>query len=249
VEAFFAVRDGYSVDRVIADAELNEQYLAACRQLGLPGEARDWNRHLLNLRKAKHLSGLPRSRRSGLSRVEIDRYSYACEIGLQHLKSQGKALDEVLCDPMEAAKFDSYVRPMIGEVVSSFKIRWVAFYIRKRAHEFSEAMRRLNKFVSLPKKKQLVSSLEWNAIPTVAGLYWLQSSDKKLYVGKALDLRQRFELQLKAAQFDFWGTSRQEMAIRYQELPGVEDILLKGNQSWWIANWKPVGNYSDMAAA
>lgn len=249
VEAFFAVRDGYSADRVIADPELNERYLQTCRRFGLPGKECDWNRRLLNLRKAKHFTGLPRSRRSGLSCEEIDRYSYACEIGLQHLKNLGQTLDDVLCDPPKAARFDDYVRPMIAEEVSSFKIRWVAFYIRKRAHDYPEAGSKLEEVVSLPRKKQLVASLELTAIPRESGLYWLESSEKKLYVGKALDLRQRFQLQLRASRFNFWETAPEELIIRYQALPGVEDSFLKGNQSRWIANWKPVGNFSDLAVA
>ena len=248
IEAFFTVRDGYSADRVIADPELNDRFLEACRRLGLPGGSRDWNRRLFNLRKAGHFTGLPRSRRSGLSREEIDRYSYACEIGLQFLNSQGKTLDEVLCERPEAARFDDYVRPMIAETVSSFKIRWVALYIRKRAHAFQEAGRNLDKFEPLPKRKQLASSLDWSAIPPKKGLYWLQSSDKKLYVGKALDLRQRFALQLKADQFDFWGTEPQDLEVRYRVLPDASEECLKGNQSRWIANWSPVGNFSEFAA-
>jgi site-specific DNA-methyltransferase (adenine-specific) len=251
VEAFFAVRDGFSADRVIADPELDRRFVEACKRLGLPGSARDWNHTLLNLRKAKQFTGLPRSRRSGLSREEIDRYSYACEIGLQYLKSQEKTLDEVLCEPEEAARFDSYVRPMIAEEVPSFKIRWVALYIRKRAHEYPEAVRKLDesKLMPFPKRKQLVSSLDWDAIPALAGLYWLQCAEMNLYVGKALDLHQRFRLQLRDVPFDFWGASRPELSIRYHELPGVDDTLLKGNQSYWIARWKPVGNYSDLACA
>jgi site-specific DNA-methyltransferase (adenine-specific) len=248
VEAFFTVRNGYSADRVIADPELNERFLEACRRLGVPGTARGWNHKLLNLRKSKHFAGLPRSRRSGLSREEIDRYSYACEIGLQHLKNQGQTLDEVLCEPSEASRFDGYVRPMIAEEVPSFKIRWVALYIRKRAHGFAEAGRELDEFVELPKRKQSVLSLDWTAVPPEKGLYWLQSSDKKLYVGKALDLRQRFALQLKADQFDFWGTDRQNIEVRYRVLPDVNDTLLKGNQSRWITDWSPIGNFSEFAA-
>jgi site-specific DNA-methyltransferase (adenine-specific) len=248
IEAFFAVRNGYSADRVIADPELNERFLETCRRLGLPGAVSDWNRQLLNLRKAKRFAGLPKSRRSSLGRDEIDRYSYACEIGLQHLHSQGQALDEVLCDPGQAAQFDSYVRPMIAEDVTSFKIRWVALYIRKRAHEFPEAARELDTPAPLPRRKQLVQALDWSAVPSERGLYWLHSSDKRLYVGKALDLRQRFGLQLRADQFDFWGTELQNLEVRYCVLPDASAVILKGNQSRWIADWNPVGNFTEFAA-
>jgi site-specific DNA-methyltransferase (adenine-specific) len=249
IEAFFAVREGYSSDRVIADHELNERFVEACRRLGLPGTVRDWNHQLLNLRKAKGFSGLPRSRRSRLSQEEIDKYSYACEIGLEHLRNYGKTLDEVLCDPSEAAQFDRYVRLMVAEDISSFKIRWIALYIRKRAHDYPAAKRRLETFVQLPNQRQFLASLDWSAVPQQRGLYWLRGPDKHLYVGKALNLRQRFEVQLKATHFDFWETDRHDLEIRYHLLPGANDTCLKGNQAWWIAKWSPVGNFAEFAAA
>src|SRR5262245_12908468 len=43
MEAFFAVRGQYPADRVIADPEMNERFVAACRRFGLPGRVRDWN--------------------------------------------------------------------------------------------------------------------------------------------------------------------------------------------------------------
>jgi site-specific DNA-methyltransferase (adenine-specific) len=248
IEAFFAARDGYSADRVIADPDLNEHFVEACQRLGLPGAARDWNHQLLNLRKAKRLAGLPKPRRSGLSAREIDRYCYACEIGLQYLKSKGQTLDEVLCEPEEAKRFDDYVRTMIAERVSSFKIRWIALYIRKRAHRYREAVHAVDSFVKLPKRKEVVSSLAWAAVVPEKGLYWLKSPDRNLYVGKALDLRQRFELQFNVSHFDFWGTRRSELEVRFCPLAGVDDDFLKGNQSRWIADWSPIGNFSELAA-
>src|SRR5262249_38440064 len=113
VEAFFATRDGFSADRVITDPELNERFLEACCRLGVPGMPGEWNRSLMNLRKAGFFKTLPRSRRSSLPKDEIDRYSYACEIAMQFLKDEGRTLDQVLCEPTEAAEFDRDVRSMI----------------------------------------------------------------------------------------------------------------------------------------
>jgi hypothetical protein len=139
---------------------------------------------------------------------------------------------------------------MIAENVSSFTIRWVALYVRKRAHGLPAAMRELDQFVRLPGRKHLVTSLDCAAIPAVTGLYWLKSADshEKLYVGKALDLRQRFQLQLANVKFDFWGTSRQNLELRYRAFPDVDRTFLDGNQCRWIADWNPIGNYSDFAA-
>jgi hypothetical protein len=95
--------------------------------------------------------------------------------------------------------------------------------------------------------------LDWNAVPESSGLYWLKGPNQNLYVGKALDLRQRFQLQLRTSHFDFWRTDRNDLEVRYCELAdddeAILDAILKGNQARWIANWNPVGNYSSLAAA
>ena len=106
MEAFFAIRGDYPADRVIADPAMNQRFVEACSRFGLPGTPREWNRGLLNLRKAGRFKGLPRAPRTELTREEIDRYSYACEIGLQHFREQGFTLDAVLCEPETAAAFD-----------------------------------------------------------------------------------------------------------------------------------------------
>ena len=37
------IYSGYSPDRVVADPELNEQFVSECQRLGLVGNARFWN--------------------------------------------------------------------------------------------------------------------------------------------------------------------------------------------------------------
>jgi site-specific DNA-methyltransferase (adenine-specific) len=248
MEAFFAARDGYSADRVITDPKLNKRFVESCSVLGLPGQPGEWNQQLMNLRKAGLFRGLPKPRRSRLTHAQIDRYSYACEIGLQWLKTQGRALDHVLCEPAEAAEFDRYVRAMIAEDASSFEIRWVALYIRKRAEGVRRAGRALRDLEPLPERREFVPSLDWDAVPPSPGLYWLRGSDQKLYVGKALDLRQRFQLQFLTLQFDFWGTPPPSLEVRYRALPDVPDGILKGNQSRWIREWNPLGNFAEFAS-
>jgi hypothetical protein len=198
----------------------------------------------MNLRKAGFFKGLPRSRRSNLTPEEIDRYSYGCEIAMQLLKRDRRTLDRVLCEPAEAAEFDRDVRAMISEKVSSFKIRWVALYIRKRASGILEAGRDLTTIQPLPQREESIPSLDRDAVPESRGLYWLQSPEQPLYVGKTFDLRQRFYLQFHKPKFDFWGTERQNVRVRYCPLPDANDTFLKQNQSGWIVHWNPVGNFT-----
>ena len=249
-EAFFSSRDGFSADRVITDPELNERFLETCCRLGLPGTPGYWNRSLLNLRKAGFFSGLPRSRVSRVSPEDFDKYRYACEIAMQHFENQERTLDAVLCEPTEAKEFDRFAQSLISEKVSSFKLRWVAMDIRKAAHtvrlrgcELAAPQR-----LQLPARGHCLTSLDLDALAPIPGLYWLQGSDKRLYVGETENLRQRFQLQFRSPRFDFWGTDRASLELRYCTLSSDDRTLLEGNQSRWIARWKPIGNYSGFAA-
>ena len=247
IEAFFAARDGFSADRVIADPELNDGFLQVCRRLGLSGTPFDWNWQLLNLRKAGRFKGLPTPNRTRLTRQEIDDYSYACEIGLRGLAEAGQSLDHVLCDPREAKKFDTYVRCMISGKATPFIIRWVALYLRKRADGIKKKGQRLTTIEPLPREHQQVALMNFTKLPPEPGLYWLESRpDKKLYVGKTLDLRRRFQLQFEKAKFDFWQTEQSDLQLRYCE---SDRNFLDANQSRWIAKWKPVGNFMELAAS
>jgi hypothetical protein len=183
-----------------------------------------------------------------LTPEEIDQCSYACEIALQRLKGQGRTLDQVLCDPDAAAEFDRYVRSLIAEEISSFRIRWVALHIRKEAKKTRAAGVALRDRQPLPRTVQQVASLDLSHIPLERGLYWLQGSGKKLYVGETLNLRRRFERQLHISRADFWDIQRENLELRYCALPDAEEELLKGNQSRWIADWNPIGNFSELAA-
>jgi site-specific DNA-methyltransferase (adenine-specific) len=248
MEAFFAVRGGYPADRVIADPEMNRLFIDACRRLGLPGQPGGWNRQLFNLRKAGYFKGLPRAPRTRLTPEEIDRYGYACEIALQHLREEGRSLDAVLCEPEEASAFDRYVSSMIPEKISPFRIRWLALHIRKRAKDVRQAGHDANAAELWPSRCRVLGSLDWDSVPSSSGLYWLQVPSKRLYVGETLNLRQRLHLQLTASQFNFWETDLEDIEIRFRELPDLDGMVLKGNQSWWIAHWQPVGNYAEFAA-
>jgi DNA modification methylase len=251
IEAFFSVREGFSADRVIADPELNGAFLDMCRRLGLKGSQFDWNRQLMNLRKAGCFKGIPTPKRTRLTPQELDDYSYACEIGLRHLKEQEKSLDHVLCDPCLAAEFDQYVQSMVSEPISSFKIRWVALYVRKRAEERTEARQNLLELRRLPLARRTVSSLDCDKLPQAPALYWMRSQEKKLYVGETRDLQRRFHLQFAAPKFGFWGTELSDLEFRFCGLTDLESSscelsdneLLKASQSQWINRWKPLGNF------
>jgi DNA modification methylase len=246
IAAYMASCKGFSSDRVIADPELNDRFLQWCDHLGLAGKPYDWNWRLMNIRKAGQLKGLPKSKKTKLTREEIDDFCFACEIGLRAWKERNLTLDRILCDPEEGRMFEQYVQSMISKRVEAFKIRWVAFHFRKRAKKIRLAGCKLTAREPLPKNRVPVYSLALGDLPQEPGLYWLQGPDKNLYVGETLNLRKRFKLQFESPKFDFWNTEPHDLQFRFRPLMAE----LEGNQSKWIAAWDPppLGNYLGFAA-
>jgi DNA modification methylase len=250
LEAFFIARDGFAVDRVIADPCLNQAFLDLCKRWGIQGTPFEWNHRLMNLRKSGQFKGLPTPRRTVISKQERDQCLFACEIAIQHFHEQGSSLDRLLCDPDSATLFDGFVRDLVGRPLPSLLMRWVAFWLRKKADKIREMAATVSdSCLTLPKRRVSASELDITKIPPTAGLYWLQNTvdKRKLYVGQTLNLQKRFDLQLISSPFGFWQTSRADLEVRYQQLEGV-DRLLYGNQSCWIRLWEPKGNYRELAA-
>lgn len=253
IEAFIVARDGFPVDRVIADPDLNNEFIAACKRFGVPGTPVMWNRKLMNLRKSSQLSGLPRAKRTTFSEKETDRYSFACEIAIQTFHEKGHTLDYLLCDPALAQEFDTLVRQIANQNLPSLLMRWIALSIRKSANDVRKVRSVAVDPVRLPTRKVTAACLDFEAIPDRPGLYWLRDkeTDKKLYVGRTFNLHDRLNDQLRNSEFDFWGTPRASLEIRLCEVAGDEktrETLLSGNQSIWIGKWRPLGNYEKLAA-
>ena len=249
VEAFFASRDGYPVDRLIADPDMNAKFSETCRRLGIPGKPIDWNHRLMNLRKAGYFKGLPRSKVTTfpLEEAEFEKYKFACEIAMQKFRVEGTPLDHVLCDPGLAKQFDEYARSMISEPLTSLKIRWFALRLRKLASKCRSDARRLEDYVELPHSYTGPFDLKWANLPAKPGLYWLRGADYRLYVGETLNLRERLEIQFSPNAFDFWGVDKQRLELGYRCVDSAD--IVAPNQSIWIGKWKPIGNLATLAVA
>ena len=253
MEAFFSTRQGFPVDRVIADPELNEEFVGICGRLGLPGRAFDWNQRLMNLRKAGHLKGIPHSLRTTfpLEDRQFYRYKFACEIAIQTFEQAGKTtLDQVLCDPEMARDFDQYVRKMLPDPdqPTSLMIRWFALRIRKAAHQISQASAKLGSVIEISRDRENPFSLNCSKVPESPGLYWLHDKSNHLYVGETDNLRERMEIQFGHKKFDFWKASLGELQVAYKTVD-VPDGVLPRHQSRWISSWSPIGNYAKLAAS
>jgi len=251
VEAFFAARDGFPVDRLIADPDMNARFAELCGRLGLPGKPTQWNHRLMNLRKSGYFKGLPRPRMTTfpLETAHFDMYGFACEIALERFQAAGTPFDHVLCDPDLASRFDESVRSMIPEPLTSLKIRWFALRIRKRANNNYRARVRklLNDFVALPRINNNPFSLPWGHVPACPGLYWLRGEDRHLYVGETRNLCERLKIQFSPNRFDFWGANKQKLELGYRCVDSAR--ILMPNQSIWIGKWNPEGNLKTLSVA
>lgn len=252
IDAFSTVRNGFPVDRVIADPELNEQFAASCLRLGVPGKTADWNSRLMYLRKAGQLKGSDRSLRTTFPKEEraYNRYKFACEIAIQRFEEERKmSLDSVLCDPGVAREFDQLVLEMLTDEPSSFMIRWFALRIRKNADRISQLAAKIKQLIPMRRSAGNPFDLNFEEVAAEPGLYWLSGEDDRhLYIGETDNLRERFEVQFGQKKFDFWKTPLRALSLRFTLADGLASEL-PAQQSRWISKWRPVGNYAKLASA
>ncbi len=194
-EAYRLTHAGYSADRLIADPQLNDSFLDACRQMGLMGDPRHWNRLLFRLRKSGHLSHIETTRETTLSWADCDAYLFASEIALQMLLDEQRAgsLDEILCDPELAAQFDE-IAGRFAPGFSPLQYRWAALKLRKQA----KLARSRGSVLDPPRMSKMQSVEDYLAtdVPQQPGVYVITGKAKhKLYVGEALNLHTRLTAQ------------------------------------------------------
>jgi hypothetical protein len=124
-EAFSKVYDGYSVDRVVVDPNLNARFLAECHRMGLKDTDYRINHALFDIRKSSKIE-LPKSTKRTEFR-DFDGYAFAADIAVRILqRSKGLTLDQILCDTLTAYKIAKRLANQ-----STLKLRWAALNLRK----------------------------------------------------------------------------------------------------------------------
>ncbi len=198
-EAFHSTHEGFSVDRVVVDPHLNHSFVERCSRLGIPGEAADFNRLLMRLRKNRKLGTKFTSRNITISHEEFDCYSFAAEIawGLVRSRYSGESLDEILCDPKKVQLFDSIAR----DFAPGFKpveYRWAALHIRKKGSDLRKSLSMRFKFSRFSPARSL-EDFETDSLRNEPGIYILRNSDKNdLYLGETNNLAHRLEYHKRA---------------------------------------------------
>jgi len=242
IDAFSEIRDGFSVDRVIADPELSARFISACRRRQLSEAAVDLNMNLLNTRKR---AGLARSsRRTGVRNQ--DAYAFAAEMAIRLLERKHRTtLDRVLCDPELAGEFDA-VASAIAPGFTPLEYRWAALGLRKNRRLRPELLGRV-----VPTKvigPILIRNLAPSELPAGQGLYLLLSREKVLYIGEAQNLRARFKKHLdhsdnKLLARYIWEFGKGDLLIQYHVLPeGTRTDVRKAMEFELIRSRRPEFN-------
>jgi hypothetical protein len=248
IQAFGEVRDGYSVDRVIADPQLDRRFLRRCRELGLSGTDYDLNWALMNERKRGNLSYLPKTKR--YTARYIDEFEYASELTVRFLQEQkGVSLDRIICDPELAEEFDRYAA-MLSPGFSPLEYRWGALRIRKAGRLSGKA----ESFEKMPQLDSLGRSLSFRLekVSEVGGLYLFSSKDERVYLGQTDNLRHRMERHMEVSASRglpewLWNTKKKPLQISVAELPGVTRSDRQRMEVSLVKIWKPLLNLPRVA--
>lgn len=227
VDAYGATHQGFSVDHLLANVELNQAFLDACRKKGLDGDPVDWNQSLMRIRKAGKLPGAAGRPRTHTF-AQMDSYSFASEVAMQQLTVEHETtLDGLLCDPALAARFDALAAEF-SPGFSSFEYRWAALALRKRAKlakRLADDLYREWLHRRTPPSKPIADG-HWkkHACP---GVYLLHNrASECVYIGETLNLERRIGLTREIASWKSLQTVR--VAVIPDDRPfGLQAALIR----------------------
>ena len=230
-DAFLATHDGYSVDWVLCEPELQDAFHKKCAAAGLIGRPGDWNRELLKLRKAGLLSRKDdeEKQHGWLKKVEFsaesrDAFAFAGEIAWAELerKFPGWSLDALLCSPGKAYLFDRTAAKYVKGRTPA-ELRWAALRLRKARHALAAEAKTYHYVLATRDfgRYQAWGRMKFDKLAGQPGLYVLRNRAKEtLYVGEALDLGAR--LATHAAASAPGKAVAQVSVILSEELPSDE---------------------------
>ncbi len=254
IEAFSNSNRGYSVDRLVADPILNEDFQLACERLSIPGTSAERNRFLFRIRKAGKLKsfGVNTSISTKMDWKQIGSFVYASEIAWRKISNvYCMSLDEIFCDPRIAVQFDQ----IAGDFAPGYQpldYRWAAIKLRK---EGSSARHRatlrtpkqlgisdLNRNGLKRNSGSFVSELDFASIASEPGVYIIRELDgTPLYAGETNQLGARL-----TATFDpagpraLWFRQSADLEVFMLPVSSVTDlrfarqsILLKWHKPEW----------------
>ena len=226
-EAYLATHEGFSVDRVVVDPELNHEFVSVCDRLSLVGDARTWNTLLFRLRKAGKLAHIPATRRTNFSWEDCDEFMFASEVAWQTLLNENAAasLDEILCDPKLAAELDRRAAAL-APGRTPLEYRWAALKLRKEA-KLARGRAAVLRPPSAVAPPATLEDIVKDSPTDQPGLYILSDdSQQEFYIGETLDLSR--QLRQVSDQSKAWNTLSDSVLV--QTIP--MDHTSAGRLAW-----------------
>ncbi len=227
IEAFSSVHRGFSVDRVVADPILNEDFQLSCDRLSIPGSPSDRNRFLFRLRKSGRMkrAGIETSARTDIDWYQVDEFLHASEIAWKQIANLYSAsLDEIFCDPRIAKEFDQ-VAQKFAPGHSSLEYRWAAFKLRKEAGKRRLNLPALSTNVGalLRQKRFEISEFDTKSLKRGEGVYALCSEEERegyVYIGETHNLRRRLNRLFEKDGIEPWvQNANLDLKLQFLETP------------------------------
>jgi site-specific DNA-methyltransferase (adenine-specific) len=243
-EAFSAVHDGYSVDRVVVDPDYNSRFLAECHRLGLKDSDYRINHALLDIRKSSKIE-LPKSTKR-TEFHDFDEYCFAAEIAVRILQSsKGLTLDQMLCDTITLLEFDKIAKRLVNQ--PSLKLRWAALNLRKTRKlgptPVPDKGMTINLITAGP-----IPVLKPDELPKTKGVYSFFDVTRPLFAGETENLQHRMRLHLEAKMPAWLNMDNDaDYVLKYAPLPTTS---AKARDLWlqdFINRERPQLNYQKTA--
>ena len=221
---------------------------------GLDAADVEINQALLNARKASKLKGIKTTREYRLPRT-VEPWTFASEWAMRHLQRELVreadrliALDEILCHPELAARFDA-LAATIKPGLSPLEYRWVALGLRKKGKANPDAD---DLSGSLDRELSLDDAL--NDAPTEPGLYLFSGPDLPIFVNHTNNLRSQLRHHVEASGQQLvpdWllPQSGPVTRVNYISLPSINNDRLQEFRITTIACHRPWLNLLDVTGA
>ena len=256
VEAFANSNQAHSVERVIADPVLNENFQTACERLSIPGTEAERNRFLFRVRKDGLLkAALVRTDlKTKISWKDIRAFVFASEIAWRQISNKySMTLDEMFCDPRIASQFDE-IAAGFAPGFQPLDYRWAALKLRKEA---SVARKRAKRFSAKefgiknlaakslkPGQGKRIDGLDFDSIPTTAGAYLIRDLDGEvLYAGETDNLASRIATKFAdEAPRSLWLRRSADLELFLSSVAKIEPDQQLARQSLLLKWHKPQWN-------
>lgn len=251
--AYMNSHRGYSVERLVADPILNQDFQLACDRNSVAGTAAERNRFLFRIRKSGTLKtlGIETKTLTKLDWPDVQSFAFASEIAWRQITNKfNMSLDEIFCDPRIAAQFDK-IAANFAPGYESLDYRWAAIMLRKElAIGKSRATKQSAKSLGINdlKKKAIVEKkglpllgLDVDSMPEGPGVYLVCDADRQaLFAGEADQLARRMRAMFAIQPREMWLERDAGIQLFLLELATVSDYqfarqshLVKWHQPDW----------------